>query len=648
MATKKLKSTTKNAHGSKGAVGQINTEILARRSRKVAAQIQQAIDLRQQLVAALLNLFPDALTSGDMHAQEVTFLRQIGLSAESFDVTFNARAPRDVDRTVSMLSGPFFTSKKYPIPTVSNEMLYPIVQLDLRLASAAIGEPLGDGLLQLWYDTNLDDGTVRVIPRSEVETSKATPFNLVPATAFDGFPLPSDWKSDPLGKDVQVFVELTSTGIACQEACPGIYLLERDRKVPREFHELNRSFEKCTRHQEISCFHLFGTASDWIQHSTKWIGKKCLFHIGSDWGISGHAQVLYQVEKSGNAIFTFQNTINVEKRKKLLLAKDRSKRPPRVAAFSEGDGGENSLRSIKGLAAKTKPASKAHASISNLGVNISRSKAVLEQVKKANALKRQIITKTLDLFPYISEEESEGSEERSFLRQMERSSESFDVIFETYSPDKIDRTVSMLSGPFYTCKGYPIPKANSKMMYPIVQIDLRVASEIIGERLGDGLLQLWYESENFQGEVRVIPRPNIDMSKATKFAFVPHEDMDGFPLPLRWESDPLGTEVRVISRFKSTGISSQNEYAELYLSDMDVPTAFEKLVEKFQKLTVDKGSNFFHLFGTFYPIQYSAADARGKCLCHIGGDWGSSGSAQIFYDIAENGSVSFAFWDCLR
>lgn len=282
--------------------------------------------------------------------------------------------------------------------------------------------------------------------------------------------------------------------------------------------------------------------------------------------------------------------------------------------------------------------------------NVSRSKSVLAQIRKAEVLKEELIAETVALFPKIRMKSNREAGERKFLRQIERSAESFDVVFRVFSPDKVDRTASMLSGPFFTTKKHPIPTAHGEMMYPIVQIDLRVASELVDEELGDGLLQLWYENKTFEGVVRVIPRTDVVPAKATDFAFTPPEDMDGFPLPFNWNSDPLGEEVRVISKFKSTGVSSQDEYPEIYLDETDVaiPDTFFKLLTKFEKLTLDKGDDFFHMFGTFYPIQYSAADVKGKCLCHIGCDWGSSGNAQIFYVIDKNKKVSFWFGHSMR
>jgi hypothetical protein len=59
--------------------------------------------------------------------------------------------------------------------------------------------------------------------------------------------------------------------------------------------------------------------------------------------------------------------------------------------------------------------------------------------------------------------------------------------------------------------------------------------------------------------------------------------------------------------------------------------------------------NRFHLFGSFYPIQYSTADVGNdwNCLVHFP-EWGSSGNAQVFYCLYENGNMSFTFQESLR
>lgn len=304
---------------------------------------------------------------------------------------------------------------------------------------------------------------------------------------------------------------------------------------------------------------------------------------------------------------------------------------------------------------KTDPPSKQDAKPqSSPKVKVTRSAEVKSQIKAAKALQQKIIEETTSLFPDVFKPKMADSDARGFLDQIQLSAESFDVEFEAVDCATVNRTASMLSGPFFTSKKFPIPVGAKKkeMLYPIVQVDLRTASALLGENLGDGLLQLWYDVNAFAGVVRLVPRSELTVDKELAFEFIPAKDFSGFPLPYGWGSDPLGEEVLVMSSYKSTGMSTQAEYPEIYLNDVDVeyevPKSLFKLVEKFNQIANDESSSAVHMFGTFYPIQYSAADVGCKCLFHIKGDWGSSGNAQVFYKIDKNDVVTFQFRDSLR
>ena len=287
-----------------------------------------------------------------------------------------------------------------------------------------------------------------------------------------------------------------------------------------------------------------------------------------------------------------------------------------------------------------------------IAVKVARSEIVKKQIQMATALQKEILDDAQALFPDEFKADQGHSDIRCFAAQIQLSAESFDVTFQPCNPQTVDRTASMLSGPFFTSKKFPIPTVNKEMLYPIVQIDLQIASALISEPLGDGLLQLWYDINADEGIVRVIPRSELTVDKETGFEFVPAKNFDGFPLPVCWGSDPNEETVLVMSKYKSTGISTQAEYPEIYLNDADeeyeVPKSLFKLVKKFNHIAPDKSSSAVHMFGTFSPIQYSAADVACKCLFHIAGDWGSSGNAQVFYKIDKKGGVSFQFLDSLR
>jgi len=87
---------------------------------------------------------------------------------------------RSLDRSRSMIFGVPWTSEEYPWPLYNDYPAGPLVQLDLDDVSAAIGETIGSGFLQVFLpddylaaygrDGNGIDAIMRVIPKSTVES----------------------------------------------------------------------------------------------------------------------------------------------------------------------------------------------------------------------------------------------------------------------------------------------------------------------------------------------------------------------------------------------------------------------------------------------------------------------------------------------
>ena len=279
------------------------------------------------------------------------------------------------------------------------------------------------------------------------------------------------------------------------------------------------------------------------------------------------------------------------------------------------------------------------------GMKISRTPKIARQVHDADALKREIIQRLKAEFPEVLLEKNDNRNATHLIKIVELSAESFDLIFENHLPSEIERTASMLSGPFFTCAEYPIPTSQSGMMYPMVQLDLQEVSAATGLPLGDGVLQLWYASDSFVGEVRVIPRSGLLIEDVTAFSDqIPDAPYVGGPWC--WLSD-TDDEVSQIVGLESRGIQCQDGYLDMYskyLHDQMSPELFEMLM-KYKKLTEFVSS--LHMLGTFYPIQYSAADIGMHCLFNIP-NWGLGGNAEIFYGIDEHGSADFFFSDCVR
>ena len=110
---------------------------------------------------------------------------------------------------------------------------------------------------------------------------------------------------------------------------------------------------------------------------------------------------------------------------------------------------------------------------------------------------------------------------------------------------------------------------------------------------------------------------------------------------------PSREEVRVITGAESTGWHAQASYFDVYSEDIS-EDLFDDIAEDLQifKVLTDL-KNTFHIFGSFYPIQYSAADVGLNCLVHFP-VWGSSGNAQMFYEMAPEGGARFVFQESLR
>lgn len=290
-----------------------------------------------------------------------------------------------------------------------------------------------------------------------------------------------------------------------------------------------------------------------------------------------------------------------------------------------------------------------------LRLAMSRSAGVLKQLDQAAALQMTVIGKIKNEFPDSSL--TKETDEYQLLRTVELAAESLDLTTIDVDQKEIDRTSTMLAGPFFTSIDFPIPTSSrTKKMTPIVQIDLRDVSELIEQPLGDGLLQLWYDRTKFKGHIRVIPRSKVNAKHVTKFDLVTGEKFDTFPLPFAWETYLKGGDVKRVTGVISHGLRCQTSHLEMFKDDLSesMSKALLQAINKFERLTDEddelqsNGEMIGKFCGTFRAIQYWAAEADQKCLLSISGDWGSSGGAQIFYDIASDGDVKFTFWDCLR
>jgi len=274
-------------------------------------------------------------------------------------------------------------------------------------------------------------------------------------------------------------------------------------------------------------------------------------------------------------------------------------------------------------------------------MEILRTEAIYKQIKLATEIKQEI----LELMQAGHMDESCDFFSSGDLKKViELSAEGYNFLLEERSSGKTDRMKGMLSGPLFTSRSFPVPLSKtSKQMVPVVQLDLKDASNVSGLSLGDGLLQVWFDDiDTYEDLTRVIPREEVNLSNLTEFEFNKDEH---WILSDEWPFLKKGSSLQIVG-YESAGIAAINtSFFSSYISG-DTEDAFSEeligLLEKFD----DVATNSSDLFSGFYGIQYSAEDFAPdqRCLLSIH-DWSSLGKAQIFYEFDEEGKPNFIFRD---
>lgn len=271
-----------------------------------------------------------------------------------------------------------------------------------------------------------------------------------------------------------------------------------------------------------------------------------------------------------------------------------------------------------------------------------RTAKVDAKVAKLKALKSKIIDRMNTDFGKLMKKKQGGyCVECEILKKIELSAEAFDLILEERSPQKIVRAASMLSGPFFTCAEFPVPVDGKLQMYPIAQLDLREASYLIQQPLGDGLLQLWYAQDSNTSCLRVIPRHLVNAESLTKFDLKKPKKYASVPVPLKWPSDPFGECVTQIVGYTALGIQSQATINE----EFDYDGFSEELIGMLKLFAKESPvESRLHLFGSFDSYRYCSAQVGKACLFDIRG-WNELGDAQIFYHWDKANEAVFTFKD---
>lgn len=285
------------------------------RSAEVAQQIQKALGLRTTLLRAIDQYLaskpipvdttrppdhPYVLTHEDLCDDWRQIRARVALAGEGLNVETEDVALEEVDRMSSMLSGPFFLSKAYPMPKGG----YPVVQLDLRTATALAGRQLGDGLLQLWEFPKTFKHRLRVIPRSHVTLDRLLPFNVKALPNQDETLLYFCWNSDPAAGIVKVFKKFVSLGVQLDSFEFMLGESENDLAAaspPTLVKLARRLMAACDdamgHRDQIQLFGSFHT----VQYSHSGEGKPVLFTMV--YGPSGSAQVFENRQPDGQVTF---------------------------------------------------------------------------------------------------------------------------------------------------------------------------------------------------------------------------------------------------------------------------------------------------------------------------------------------------------
>ena len=285
-------------------------------------------------------------------------------------------------------------------------------------------------------------------------------------------------------------------------------------------------------------------------------------------------------------------------------------------------------------------------------MRIERSAEVMKQMNEAMALRAKLIGHLTASLAPIAKPKKPKTEPpgNSFLRTIVLSAEGFTPLITSTPLPAVDRACSMFAGPFFTSAAFPIPSNSAGSLLPIVQLDLREIGQLANRQFGDGLLQLWcdpsWDNES-RGLVRLLPREDVADRRPTAFSYVLNADASDSPVNEDFIFDPAYGTVRTICGYESVGLQCQGGYLDVYAEEIteEIWTSIEHDISRFIEVT--EHENTLHIFGSFYPIQYSAANVDMECLVHFP-RWGSDGNAQLLYREVAEGEMVFAFMESLR
>jgi len=235
-------------------------------------------------------------------------------------------------------------------------------------------------------------------------------------------------------------------------------------------------------------------------------------------------------------------------------------------------------------------------------------------------------------------------------------------IIEKVNSSQVDRKKDMLLGPLFCSNNYPWPADEFGPLIPLAQFDLANASRLNGEDLGDELLQVFCSQGDQLGErirTRTIEREFITNDALTEAPQFP-ENSKSFAATKWAVTNKSGDNVSLGDTFQISGYSQKKfnlwlpcAISDEYGIDECRENLREKIVQFDEIYTRNKESwdcGGFHMFGSFYPIQYYHDECERVFFAfesELGFNFGFDGQGQLFFKNSRRYEPFFYFrWSC--
>jgi hypothetical protein len=276
------------------------------RPTKIKQQVELANNIKAELLR-LVQLRLKAAQKSDEPTEELQDLKdELEAVSEVFSISKKHLPYAEADRCGSMLSGPFFVSKKFPAPVAKSGALYPIVQFDLAMLSKALQADAGCGLLQLWYDIKGNKELIRVIPADAVVPQDLIDLQVKPLDPDDSFPLPGWLERNPVQNGVEAVQGLVSCGVETHGNLADVYCEVFEGKNDW-LRTLLTAFDQITLTPTCGVFSAGGTLQV-IDYNHTDVKMRQLLKL-SDWGSSGNAEIFFRPRKGKATEYAFWSSV---------------------------------------------------------------------------------------------------------------------------------------------------------------------------------------------------------------------------------------------------------------------------------------------------------------------------------------------------